>query len=131
MIIKDDGLASIGWGMTDNVTENGYRLFGCGCLNDYGTYQLVVANSKEMAYEILGENGFRKWKKLIYEYKECSHFDENGNALNGCAENVLKNEEKGLYDMDDKTLFDYYKNFIFTKDKVIDLKTIIWDDEHA
>jgi len=78
------------------MIENGFRLFGCGDLNDYGSYTLVVANSKEMAYEILSEYLFKIWKNDIYYGKECGCFDDDGNPLNGYAQKTLENEANGL-----------------------------------
>jgi hypothetical protein len=113
------------------MIKEGYRLFGCGDLNDYGEYTLVVADSKEMAYELLSKFLFEKWKKHIYEYKENSHFDSNGKPLNGCAYETIENTEKGFFQMNDEQLFAHYKNELFKIEEVVDLKTNVWDDEHA
>ena len=113
-----------------NMVESGYRLWGHGELEDYGEYSLAVADSKEMAYKILSENGFNSWKKKIYWNKENSHFDKDGNPLNGCADKTLEYEAKGFFTMTDEELFNYYKN-LFTIDEVVDLQTNLWVDEHC
>lgn len=114
-----------------NTNETDYRLFGYGNLNSYGEYMLVVANSKEMAYELLSKDNFITWKEEIYWNKEHSIFDKEGKPLNGCAYSTLKNKNNGLFEMDDKTLFSYFINNIFSTYDIVDLKTNIWNDNHA
>ena len=113
------------------MSKDDFRLFGCGALEGYGEYTLAVAKSKEEAYDILSENGYNIWKEHIYDYKENSRFGSNGEPLNGCARETLENEANGLFDMDDKSLFDYFKINLFRIDDVVDLQTNVWNGEYA
>ena len=116
----------------ENIVENGYRLFGCGDLNNYGDYKLAVADSIEKAYEILSKKCYDEWKKEIVHAKEnYIEFIKDGKTLNDNAPFVFETKKQGLFDMNDEELYHYYTINEFTIDKVKDLKTNYWYGEWA
>lgn len=115
----------------ENVVEDDYRLFGCGALTEYGSYKLAVADSIGMAYEILSKLTFNDWKKDVDIHKRYAKFDEDGNPLNLATKEIMGLIAEGFFEMTYEEQLDYFKSKHFKIDQVVDLKTNVWDDEHA
>lgn len=117
--------------MDGPLQEDGYRLFGFGDLHDYGDYTLVVAETKEEAREMLLRNNFIFWLEDVIDYE--NEVNMVGNNVSSYVLEQYSNFNKdGVYEMTDEQLFDYYKeHYSIEDDKIVDLKTRVWNGENA